>query len=187
VLRKPKKNKIDYTDPKSYRPISLLAVFAKVLEKLLTNRVNYYLRSNNLLSEQQYGFTPQKSTIDAILNAKNFIHSSFQRKGFAMLIALDISGAFDNAFWPKILVNLQQLKCPKNLYYLTKSYFSQRFASLWIQNKQISKSLSKGCPQGSACGPGYWGIIIDTLLKTEFPSGVQIQAFADDCLLMIWK
>jgi hypothetical protein len=54
-----------------------------------------------------------------------------------------------------------------------------------LQNKEISKTLSKGCPQGSACGPGFWTIIIDTLLKINFPEGVEIQAFADDCLLMV--
>jgi sarcosine oxidase/L-pipecolate oxidase len=42
---------------KSYRPISLLCVVAKVLEKLVINRINYHMYSNNLLSELQFGFT----------------------------------------------------------------------------------------------------------------------------------
>jgi hypothetical protein len=96
VLKKP--NKTDYTNPKSYRLISLLSIFAKILEKLLINRINYYLHSNNLLSHKKFGFTPQKSTTDAIITAINFVKRSYQIKGFAVLLALDISGAFDNAF-----------------------------------------------------------------------------------------
>jgi hypothetical protein len=96
ILKKP--NKSDYTSPKAYRPISLLSVFAKVLEKLLINRISFYLKSNNLLNENQFGFMPQKSTIDAINRAVNFVKNTFETKGYALLIALDISGAFDNAF-----------------------------------------------------------------------------------------
>jgi hypothetical protein len=183
VLKKP--NKSDYTTPKAYRPISLLSVFSKILEKLLINRIIFYLTSKNLLNERQYGFTPQKSTIDAIFNAKNFIEKTFERKGFALLIALDISGAFDNAFWAVILNNLREFKCPKNLYYLTKSYFTDRKAKLWYQNTEIEKSLTKGCPQGSACGPGFWSILYNSLLELQLPNNVVIQGFADDTLLMI--
>jgi hypothetical protein len=58
VLRKP--NKTDYRKTDSYRPISLTSVFSKILEKLLINRIVYFMHSNKLLSERQYGFTPQK-------------------------------------------------------------------------------------------------------------------------------
>ncbi len=185
VLKKP--NKTDYSTPKAYRPISLLSVFARILEKLLINRINYYLKSNNLLSENQYGFTPQKSTIDAIQSAVSFVKNGFKSKGFTLLVALDISGAFDNAYWPAILYTLRRFKCPKNLYYLTESYFKDRKAMLWFQNTQISKSLSKGCPQGSACGPGFWNLLIDSLLKLDLPSNAKIQSFADNTLLMIYS
>jgi hypothetical protein len=58
---------------------------------------------------------------------------------------------------------------------------------LWFQNTQISKSLSKGCPQGSACGPGFWNLLIDSLLKLDLPSNAKIQSFADNTLLMIYS
>jgi hypothetical protein len=50
-----------------YRPISLLNTGGKLLEKLLIERINYHLYSNNLLNNNQFGFTPQKSTVDAAL------------------------------------------------------------------------------------------------------------------------
>jgi hypothetical protein len=183
ILKKP--NKADYTSPKSYRPISLLSVFAKVLEKLLINRINYYLGSKSLLNSKQYGFRPQKSTIDALINVKNFIEEGFKNKGFTLLIALDISGAFDNAFWPMILNNLRDFRIPGNLYYLSKSYFMDRKAKLWFQNLEIEKNLTKGCPQGSACGPGFWSIIYNSLLELDLPDNSIIQGFADDTLVMV--
>jgi hypothetical protein len=178
-----KSGKEDYREPKAYRPISLLPVFAKVLEKLLITRITYYLENKGLLNKRQYGFTAQRSTVDAIAAAVAFIKKAYKTKGFALLIALDIIGAFDNAWWPIILDSLRNMKCSKNLYYLTKSYFTNRYAKLWYQNIQTVKKLSRGCPQGSACGQGFWNVIFNSCLNLKFPSGVEEIGFADDTLL----
>jgi hypothetical protein len=47
-------------------------VGGKVLEKLLIDRINHHAYSNNLLSENQYGFIPQRSTVGAAMAAKDF-------------------------------------------------------------------------------------------------------------------
>ncbi len=154
-----KAGKDDYRVPNSYRPISLLSIFAKILEKLLINRIMHYLNSNNLLSEKQYGFRAQTSTADALHSIKSFIEKAYNEKGFAAIITVDISGAFENAWWPKILLTLRNKKCPQNLYNLVKSYFINRKAKLWYQNKEVIRALNIGCPQGSASGPFYWKLL----------------------------
>jgi hypothetical protein len=104
---------------------------AKVFEKLIINRITDYLRKNNLVSERQYGFTPQFSTEKALHSVKDFIKDSFNKKGFGLIISLDISGAFNTCYWPKILTQLKLKKCPQNLYKLIESYFCNRKARLW--------------------------------------------------------
>jgi hypothetical protein len=44
----------------------------KVLEKLLINRINHHLYKNEMLTDKQFGFTPQKSTTDVAMEAKQF-------------------------------------------------------------------------------------------------------------------
>jgi hypothetical protein len=56
-----KPGKENSTDPSKYRPISLRNIGGKVLEKLLVNRINYYLYKNRLMTNKQFGFTPQKN------------------------------------------------------------------------------------------------------------------------------
>jgi len=51
-----------------YHPISLINIGGKVLEKLLIDRINHHLYSNSLLNKNQFGFFPQKSTVDAALH-----------------------------------------------------------------------------------------------------------------------
>jgi hypothetical protein len=46
----------DPTNPQSYRPISLLNITGKILEKILTSRLKHVLETNNLLPPEQFGF-----------------------------------------------------------------------------------------------------------------------------------
>ena len=58
LILKPNNNN-NCPDPNKYRPISLLNMGGKILDKLLINRINHHLYKNELLSERQYVFTPQ--------------------------------------------------------------------------------------------------------------------------------
>jgi len=91
------------TEVTKYRPISLLNVGRKVLETLLIGRINHHILSNRLLSENQYGFLPQKSTVNAAMAAKGFVWENLQQKKFVVMISMDVTGAFDAAWWPSIL------------------------------------------------------------------------------------
>ena len=115
-------------DVGKYRPVSLLDSGGKVLEKFLINRINHHVYSKGLMNENQFGFRPQKSTVEAAMAIKIFVHESLEAGEVMALIRLDVQMAFDTAWWPGILKELKESKCPKNLYNLTQSYFTQRTA-----------------------------------------------------------
>ena len=114
-----KPGKENNTDPPKYRPITLLNIGGKVLEKLLINRINYYIYKNRLMTNRQFGFTPQKNTIDAAMEAKRFIEPILESRGAVIMMSLDVKGAFDAASWQSILYGLKELNCPRNLYNLS--------------------------------------------------------------------
>ena len=89
-----------------FRPISLLNVGGKVLEKVLINRINYHVVSHDLMNVHQHGFTPQKGAIDAAMEVKEFIKEGLAAGEIVVLISLDLKGAFDAAWWPSILNGL---------------------------------------------------------------------------------
>jgi len=180
---KPGKENCD--DASKFRPISLLNVGGKVLEKLLINRINHQIYSNVLMSGNQYGFMPQKSTTDAAMAVKEFVKKALAAGDIVALISLDVKGAFDAAWWPSILNGLKDYNCSKNLYNLSKSYFSDRSASISSNNIVLHKTVTKGAPQGSCCGPGYWNIQYNSLLNTPFMKHTKVVAFADDLILAI--
>lgn len=56
----------DLQDQNNYRPISLLSVFSKIVEKTVKEQLESYLHENNILSDYQYGFSRDKNIGDAL-------------------------------------------------------------------------------------------------------------------------
>jgi hypothetical protein len=167
-----------------YRPISLLNVGLRILEKALINRINHHIYSTEFLNKNQYGFIPKTSKINAIMAVKEFVQEGFSKGEITVIVSLDVEGAFNSAWAPSILRNLQESGCPRNLYNLTKYYFNQRTATMTTNNIKIGRAVKKGSPQGSCLRPGMWNIFYNTLLNLKFKSGTKIMAFADDVVLL---
>ena len=53
-----------------------------------------------------------------------------------------------------------------------------------INSRKIEKSITKGCPQGSCCEPGYWIVLYNSLLNIKFTHHTKAIAFADDLVIM---
>lgn len=174
----------DRTTPKEWRPISLLPVMGKILEKLLIDRIMFDLSSRGKLSNKQFGFTPKRSTTDALKLLTDHIRETLDTKKYSVVVSLDVAGAFDNAWWSEILYKLKRMNIPKNLWELCRSYFSERQATLNLAGAIARKLVTKGCPQGSACGPGFWNVLYNSVLEMSLPFGCELLAFADDLMLL---
>lgn len=148
ILRKPDRE--DYTKPKSFRPIGLLSVLGKVLEKLLARRLCRHLLPN--LNVQQYGFMPQRGAEDSLYGLMTHIRTRMVAKEIVVQVLLDIEGAFDNAWWPALKSQLVSKGCPRNLYGMVLSYLTDQRVELNYSGIQVSRDSSKGCVQGSILG-----------------------------------
>ncbi|CAB4043950.1 Hypothetical predicted protein, partial [Paramuricea clavata] len=58
-------------DMENYRPISVISIIAKIMEKLIHNQLYDYLIASNLLTNSQHGFRPCHSTTTALLDITN--------------------------------------------------------------------------------------------------------------------
>ena len=67
-------------------------------------------------------------------------------------VFLDIAGAFDNAWWPRIIVQLKDFGIRGKELEVITDYFRERFAILKFRGCYQEKRLTKGCPQGSVLG-----------------------------------
>jgi len=49
----------------------------------------------------------------------------------------------------------------------------------------VQRKISKGCPQGSASGPGFWNLQFNSLLQLEFTKNTKVIAYADDLMIFV--
>ncbi|GBM15918.1 Retrovirus-related Pol polyprotein from type-1 retrotransposable element R1 [Araneus ventricosus] len=169
----------------SYRPICLLSVLSKILDKLITQRITYLLKSRGMLHKQQHGFRNGRSCETANYELRKSIQKAMQHKFKVCLVSLDVAGAFDNVWRHSILEQLIRAECPFNLFTLIKDYFEDRHVVYEISNNQWTFYTQRGVPQGSCSGPLFWNLVVSTALDLALPQGCQIQAFADDLIIVV--
>jgi len=80
---------------------------------------------------------------------------------------------------------MKDFQCPRNLYKLTKNYFSETSAFISTNSMRIDTTVNKVCPQGSRCGQGYWKIQYNSLLNLNFAKWTRAIAFFDDLLIVV--
>ena len=83
------------SDPANFRPISLVPVIMKVVERIVHQQLYTYLSHNHLLASSQHGFRPRHSTETALLSVTERILAATDRGEISMLCLLDLSKCFD--------------------------------------------------------------------------------------------
>ena len=78
----------------NYRPISLLRIISKVLERIIYNHITVFVTGS--LSSIQFGFLKNRSTVKQLLIFLNSVHQSLNNKAQTDVIYLDFSKAFDS-------------------------------------------------------------------------------------------
>ena len=79
----------------NYRPISILPVVSKLMERILHDQMFDYLMNENILSEHQYGFRPSHSTTTTLLDCTNEWYVNMDRGLYNLVVFLDLKKAFD--------------------------------------------------------------------------------------------
>ena len=169
----------DRTEIVNYRPICLLPVISKILEKIVNIRIVKFLIKNNVLYEGQYGFRSNRSTTDAILDFTGNILDSINKGQYVLGLFLDMSKAFDSISHVTLYRKLEFYGIRGSVLLWFRSYLSDRYIKVKV-NKTLSENylMTYGTPQGSVLGPLMYLILANDLVKTlKFCSCV---TFADD-------
>ncbi|GBN80971.1 Putative protein in type-1 retrotransposable element R1DM [Araneus ventricosus] len=171
LFQKPGK---DIHEPSAYRPIALLPSIAKVLEKLMTQRLIYHLEGNNLLSNNQYGFRAGRSVDTALDSLTTQIADYKRRYKHVLALSIDIKGAFDNVQYDSIANYLEEANCPRNIAHLFISLLHNRQVMMSTNEGPVFKQQNQGCPQCSCSGPALWNLVANDILAQHWPQHTKI-------------
>lgn len=189
LLQKPNKPS---GEPSSYRPLCMIDTLAKILERIVRDRLEAHIESVSGISENQYGFRKKRSTIDAIMKVKSIAEKAIEgerwlygKKEYCAVVTLDIKNAFNSASWSHIMQTLIDLRTPTYLIRIIRSYLSDRTLLYDTDDGVKYYRVTAGVPQGSVIGPLLWITLYDGVLRLPVPRGVNIVGYADDIAVTI--
>ena len=172
------------SDPNNYRPISVIPVVSKVLEKIVYNQLYHYLDDNKLLLGCQSGFRSLHSTLTALLEATDAWSVNIDNGLLNGVVFIDLTKAFDTIDHEIILRKMSYLGVDQAAIKWFSSYLSGRTQRCSVNGKlSTARTLSCGVPQGSILGPLLFLIYINDLpnsLQNAVP-----RMFADDTNLTL--
>jgi len=126
ILKKGK----DKTNPANYRPISLLSCVGKLMERIVTCRLTWYLESQNIISSTQTGYRQHRSTEDQLAYLTQDIENAFQDKRKLLAVFFDLSRAFDRVWKKGLQLKLLQAGVAGPMYKWISSFLYQRTAKV---------------------------------------------------------
>jgi hypothetical protein len=167
-------------DPKlaaSYRPISLLSVCYKFLERLVLQRISPTVET--ILSPDQAGFRKNRSTCDQVAALTTFIENGYQQNLKTGAVFLDLTAAYDTVWHSGLLAKLTR----------NMPYWFVRLVELLLRNRRFRvhmgsdtsawRSQKSGLPQGSVLAPTLFNLYTNDLPVTKSRKFI----YADDICL----
>ena len=167
------------TSAMNYRPISLLEVPGKIIEKVILQRLVKHLTDNNLLNPNQFGFTKGRGTQTALAKLYEIVAMSQKEGKGCNIISRDISKAFDKVWHSGLKYKLIYAELPDILLKILCSFIDGRTACIKIGNFMGPEfPLLSGVPQGAILSPTLFNYYT---FDTPRPSaGCDQVIFADD-------
>ncbi|MES9880523.1 MAG: reverse transcriptase family protein [Sedimenticola sp.] len=183
------KNKGDSTKPENYRPITILSCLGKLFTCILNNRLNCFLDSNSILSENQAGFRKGYSTMDHVFVLHTLIELLRHQKKKVYCAFIDFSQAFDSVWriglWKKLLknnINGIFFRVINNMYLEIKSCV--------MLNNECSQYFPSYCGvrQGENLSPVLFALFLNDLedyLTLKMNDGIEIVHRGEDLFFYI--
>ncbi|CAH2109003.1 unnamed protein product [Euphydryas editha] len=170
------------TDPSNYRPISVLPIISKILERIIYSRLDQYLTSINFLTERQYGFRSRSSTLAATIDLVTNIKMRIDQRKIVLGVFIDLKKAFDTVNHDLLIRKLVNVGIIGSALDMLKSYLSNRQQVTKIGEYRSSpKRISCGVPQGSILGPLLFLIYINSISYIKLNG--ELTLYADDTCL----
>ena len=164
------------SSPSNYRPIALLSIVSKVMDKIVLKRLNAFLEP--LLSPKQSGFRRKDGTSPQLLRLVQEWSTALDSSQLVGVIFFDLKKAFDRVCLPGLLLKLKAAGVQGKALSWCESYLTGRSQRVRVGNN-ISEvePLHAGVPQGAILSPLFFSLYINDVVES---ADANFNLFADD-------
>lgn len=171
----------DYTN---YRPIALLSVINKIVEKYIIGQMGSFLEENNILSNSQHGFRRGRSTATALAQFTDEINGALDKQKQVGVIFIDFKKAFDTLEHEQLLEAAEECGIAGPLNKWLRAYLAGRTLCTVVDGCSSTTPAPATCgvPTGSVCGPVAYIMHVNSM--SNVVKNCKIYMYADDTCLV---
>ena len=168
-----KGGKLSRQDPSAYRPITILPIVAKIVERAIQRQVVKFMETSGQINTNTHAYRQLHSTTTAAIQITDFISGAADRRKISNLMMIDQSSAFDCVDGLILDSKLEVYNFSRETRQWFRSYMSERSQQVSVGASLSSfRTVESGVPQGSVLGP-----ILYLIYTNELPDIVK----KDDC------
>ena len=166
----PLHKKGDPLSPKNFRPVSILPVVSKILEKAIHIQIIDYMESNKLINPNHHGFRGGHSTTTGLIQMYDSWIEALNNGQYSAACFLDLSAAFDVVDHNLLLEKLKLYGFSGSTIEWMSSYLLNRSQAVYVDGFLSNNlSINSGVPQGSILGPLMYIIFTNELPELLHP------------------
>ena len=176
-MQKPGK---DSTNPANYRPIALKSCICETMERMVNDRLVWFLEKSKLIVTVQSGFRKQRGTLDHLVRFETFIREAFIKKEHVVSVFFDFESAYDTTWKYGIMNDLHDFGMRGRLAYFISAFFNERQFRVRVGDTFSNPHKQEmGVPQGSILSVTLFSVKINNIVKSVCP-GVECFLYVDD-------
>ena len=171
------------TEAGNYRPVSILCVLSKVVERLVYNQLENYLTTHSLFYEFQSGFRSAFSTESCLVHLTDYIRKQSDSGNYTGMVLLDLQKAFDTVDHSILLYKLKSVGADSLTCKWFEAYLTNRTQVTDVGGCFSSQGqITCGVPQGSILGPLLFLIYVNDMASAI---NCKLLLYADDSALLV--
>jgi len=170
------------TDVGNYRPVSILCIVSKVLERCVYNQLESFLAKNNIIYQFQSGFRTNFSTESCLVHLTDFVKSQTAKGLYTGMIMLDLQKAFDTVDHTILCEKLKTMGVQSVEWF--HSYLTGRKQTMHVNDTfSDSETVTCGVPQGSILGPLLFLCYVNDM-EISISKDCKLLLYADDSAII---
>ena len=167
----------------NYRPVSILCSISKILERVVYDQLEKYLKEKNLVYEYQSGFRSYFSTDTCLIHLTDYIKEEISCGNYVGMVLIDLRKAFDTVNHSILCSKLKSIGLNSSSVSWFESYLNHRFQLVDVNGtKSEFKEITCGVPQGSILGPLLFNLYVNDMVSSV---DCKLLLYADDSCLIV--